>query len=75
MTVSSASSAPAPSKLGLWGVVMVIYFTVAGGAFGIEGLVGSSAPGMALILVLLTPFIWSIPTVLMVTELATAMPV
>ncbi|MCD0167415.1 APC family permease [Deinococcus sp. 12RED42] len=77
MTVSAptAASAPTPSKLGLWGVVMVIYFTVAGGAFGIESLVGSSAPGMALILVLLTPFIWSIPTVLMVTELATAMPV
>ncbi|WP_165795278.1 APC family permease [Deinococcus koreensis] len=76
MTVQPvASSAPAPSKLGLGGVVMVIYFAVAGGAFGIEGLVGSSAPGMALILVLLTPFIWSIPTVLMVTELATAMPV
>ncbi|WP_168734841.1 APC family permease [Deinococcus sp. KSM4-11] len=74
-SASPATSAPAPSKLGLWGVVMVIYFTVAGGAFGLEGLVGSSAPGMALILVLVTPFIWSLPTVLMVTELSTAMPV
>lgn len=75
MTVSTSSSAPARPKLGLWGVVMVIYFTVAGGAFGIEGLISGSAPGMALALILITPFIWSIPTVLMVTELSTAMPV
>ncbi|WP_425144746.1 APC family permease [Deinococcus sp.] len=73
--IDAPSSAPASSKLGLWGVVMVIYFAVAGGAFGIEGLISSSAPGMAIILILVTPFIWSIPTVLMVTELATAMPV
>ena len=72
---SAAPSVPASSKLGLWGVIMVIYFTVAGGAFGIEGLVANSAPGMAIILILVTPFIWSVPTVLMVTELATAMPV
>lgn len=75
MTVSSSSSAPARPKLGLWGVIMVIYFTVAGGAFGIEGLISGSAPGMAIALILITPFIWSIPTVLMVTELSTAMPV
>lgn len=78
MTVPPATATtapPAPSKLGLGGVVMVIYFAVAGGAFGIEGLVGASAPGMALVLTLVTPLIWSIPTVLMVTELATAMPV
>jgi len=60
-------------KLGLWGVIMVIYFAVVGGAFGIEPLIASSGPGMALILV--TPFIYSVPTALMVTELATAMPV
>ena len=60
-------------KLRLWGVIMVIYFAVVGGAFGIEPLIASSGPGMALILV--TPFIYSVPTALMVTELATAMPV
>jgi len=62
-------------KLGLWSVVMVIYFCVAGGAYGLEGVVSASAPGMAILLVIVTPFIWSIPTVLMVTELSTAMPV
>lgn len=62
-------------KLGLMAVVMIIYFTVAGGAYGLEGVVSSAGPGMALILVLVTPFIWSIPTVLMVLELSTAMPV
>lgn len=62
-------------KLGLMAVVMIIYFTVAGGAYGLEGVVSSAGPGMALVLVLVTPFIWSIPTVLMVLELSTAMPV
>lgn len=62
-------------KLGLMAVVMLIYFTVAGGAYGLEGVVSSAGPGMALVLVLVTPFIWSIPTVLMVLELSTAMPV
>ena len=73
---SSADSSPIRvKKLGLWGVVMVVYFAVAGGAFGIEPLIAASAPGMSIILILLTPFIYSIPTVLMVTELSTAMPV
>ena len=52
---------------------MVIYFAVAGGAFGIEPLIAFSGPGMALILV--TSFIYSIPTALKGTELATAMSV
>ncbi|WP_019009208.1 APC family permease [Deinococcus aquatilis] len=76
-TTAGSSPAPVPGrpKLGLWGVIMVIYFTVAGGAFGIEGVVAGSAPGMAIALILITPLIWSIPTALMVTELSTAMPV
>ncbi|WP_424952460.1 APC family permease [Deinococcus sp.] len=72
---ASTSAVPSASKLGLWGVVTVIYFAVAGGAFGIEGLIANSAPGMAILLILVTPFLWSLPTVLMVTELSTAMPV
>lgn len=72
---AQATSGVQVRKLGLWGVIMVIYFAVAGGAFGIEPLIASSGPGMALILILVTPFIYSVPTVLMVTELATAMPV
>jgi amino acid transporter len=53
----------------------LIYFTVCGGSFGIEGLVGWSGPGLAILLIVLTPIIFSLPNVLMVRELSTMMPV
>jgi len=62
-------------RLTLLPLVMVMFFTVSGGAYGLEDLVGYSAPGMALLLILLTPIIWSLPAALMVAELSTAMPV
>jgi amino acid transporter len=52
----------------------MIYFTVCGGAFGAESLVGWSGPGLALILLLITPLIFSIPNMLMVRELTSMMP-
>lgn len=62
-------------KLTLLPLVMVMFFTVSGGAYGLEDLIGSSGPGMGLVLIIVTPIIWSLPTALMVAELSTAMPV
>jgi len=62
-------------ELTLLPVFGLIYFTVSGGSFGIEGLVGYSGPGLALLLICLTPIIFSLPNVLMVRELSTMMPV
>jgi len=62
-------------ELTLLPVFGLIYFTVSGGSFGIEGLVGYSGPGLALLLICLTPLIFSLPNVLMVRELGTMMPV
>lgn len=53
----------------------LLYFTVCGGAFGTEGIIGYSGPGMALILLAITPLLFSIPTMLMVRELSSMMPV
>ena len=53
----------------------LIYFTVCGGSFGIEPLVGWSGPGLAILLVFLTPIIFSLPNMLMVRELGSMMPV
>jgi amino acid transporter len=53
----------------------LIYFTVCGGSFGIEPLVGWSGPGLAILLVFLTPLVFSIPNMLMVRELNSMMPV
>ena len=52
----------------------LIYFTVCGGSFGAEPLVGLSGPGFALLLLLVTPLVFSIPTMLMVRELQSLMP-
>lgn len=52
----------------------LIYFTVCGGAFGIEPLIGYSGPGLALLLIAITPIIFSIPNMLMVQELNSIMP-
>jgi amino acid transporter len=53
----------------------LIYFTVCGGSFGIEPLVGWSGPGLALLLIFLTPLVFSLPNMLMVRELQSMMPV
>lgn len=62
-------------KLTLMPLVFILFFTVSGGAYGLEDLIGASGPGMALLLILVTPLIWSLPVALMVAELSTAMPV
>lgn len=53
----------------------LIYFTVCGGAFGAEPMVGLSGPGLALLLMVVTPLIFSIPNMLMVREMQSMMPV
>jgi len=65
---------PPARRLSLAALSCVIFFTVCGGAFGIEALVGSVGAGWAVALILLTPLFWSLPTALMVAELASLMP-
>lgn len=53
----------------------LIYFTVCGGAFGFEAVVGFSGPILALLLMILTPLFFSIPNMLIVREMNSMMPV
>jgi amino acid transporter len=53
----------------------LIYFTVCGGSFGAEPMVGWSGPGLAVLLFLVTPILFSIPNMLMVREMQSMMPV
>jgi amino acid transporter len=62
-------------KLGLGSIVGIIFFSVSGGPYGLEDVVGYSGAGMAILLILLTPLVYSLPVSLMVAELATMMPV
>ena len=47
---------------------------VAGGPYGIEDILGGAGYLGALLLLLLLPFVWTLPTTLMIGELASALP-
>jgi amino acid transporter len=61
-------------ELGLWSLAAIVFFNVSGGPYGIEDAVASFGPGLALLLLAVTPFIWSLPVSLAMAELAAAMP-
>ena len=61
-------------KISLLPLIGIIYFTVSGGAFGLEELVSSTGPGLALLLLIVTPLLWSLPVALMVAELGSMLP-
>lgn len=64
----------ATSKMRLLPLIGATYFMVAGGPYGLEDIIGDAGYGRALILLLVIPFLWSLPTSLMVGELASALP-
>jgi amino acid transporter len=68
------SRPPSARKLTLLGMIAATYFMVAGGPYGLEDVVQKTGYAGALLILLLTPLLWSIPTAWMVSELATALP-
>jgi amino acid transporter len=50
------------------------YFMVSGGPYGLEDILGMAGYKRALLLLLLIPVFWSLPTALMVGELTSAIP-
>ena len=61
-------------RLSLGALISVAFFTTCGGAFGLEGLIGAVGPGLAFVLLFLTPLLWSVPIALMVAELSSLIP-
>ncbi len=53
----------------------VLYAYCAGGPFGFEAMISTSGPGMALIFILVVPWLFSVPVALATAEMSTAMPV
>jgi amino acid transporter len=66
--------AAGPGKLKLLPLAAVLFFTVSGGPYGLEQVVQSSGAVIALILILVAPIIWSMPSALMVCEMEGMMP-
>src|ERR1700753_3895224 len=55
-------------------LIAATYFMVSGGPYGLEDIIGKAGYGRALLLLALVPLMWSLPTRLMVRELAAALP-
>jgi len=55
-------------------MIAATYFMVAGGPYGLEDIVGAAGYGGTMLILFLTPLLWSVPTALMVSELASAIP-
>ncbi|HEY5407434.1 MAG TPA: APC family permease [Ginsengibacter sp.] len=53
----------------------IIFFTVSGGPYGLEPLLGYAGKHGALLLLLITPLLWDVPAILTVLELNSMMPV
>lgn len=61
-------------ELSLLPLAAVIFFNVSGGPYGIEEAVASFGPGLTLLLLVLTPLVWSLPVALAMAELSSALP-
>jgi len=55
-------------------LIAATFFMVSGGPYAIEDILGGAGFGRAIIILLLLPFVWSLPTALMIGELASAIP-
>jgi amino acid transporter len=61
-------------ELGVATLAAIVFFNVSGGPYGLEDLVSAFGPGLSLLLLIVTPVLWSLPVALVVAELAAAMP-
>ncbi len=61
-------------RLTLWPLVAATFFMVSGGTYGTEDIVHGAGYGKAILILLLTPVLWSLPTAFMIGELSSALP-
>jgi len=73
-TIRGTIRLPRKRRLTLVALTSLVFFTTCGGAYGVEPLIGAVGPGLAILFIVITPFVWSLPMSLMVAELATLMP-
>src|SRR6266404_127566 len=61
-------------KISVVPMITATYFMVAGGPYGLEDIVQKTGYVATMLILVITPLLWSLPTALMVSELATAIP-
>src|SRR6266852_7868059 len=62
------------AKLTLWPLVAATFFMVSGGTYGTEDIVHGAGYGKGILILLLTPLLWSLPTAFMIGDLSSALP-
>lgn len=67
--------APKSKKLKTIQLVAIIFLTVSGGPYGLEPLLEYAGTHGALLLLLVTPILWDFPSIAMILELNSMMPV
>ena len=71
----SKTASPSARLLKTFSLAAVIFLTVSGGPYGLEPLTQYAGKNGALLLLLLVPLLWDLPSILMVLELNSLMPV
>jgi amino acid transporter len=74
MNTSSKGGLKSAAKISVVPMIAATYFMVAGGPYGLEDIVQKTGYAATLLILVITPLLWSLPTALMVSELATAIP-
>ena len=69
-----ATPARPSSHLTLWPLIAATFFMVSGGTYGTEDIVQGAGYSRAILILVLTPVVWSLPTAFMIGELASALP-
>lgn len=71
---TSATSELKKYAISRFTVFIMIFVLVCGGYFGIENIVSSSGPGLAILILVLFPIFWAVPQALIASELGSALP-
>ncbi|MEY4744811.1 MAG: hypothetical protein RL272_756 [Candidatus Parcubacteria bacterium] len=74
MVASNGAAPRRGKKLTAWHLIAATYFMVSGGPYGLEELIADAGYAGAMLALLVTPFLWSLPTAFMVSELSSALP-
>jgi len=74
MTTTRNSGRVTTKKMTLLPMIAATYFMVAGGPYGLEDIVQKTGYRATLLILIITPLLWSVPTAMMVSELSTAIP-
>jgi amino acid transporter len=61
-------------RMRLFTAVIVVFTLTCSGSFGMEDVVSSSGPGLTLLMIVVLPFVWSVPMAFVASEMGSMIP-